>query len=680
MTKRGRFPIFRDGRKRNEEFLNKKRTAAKREAKHRLISFLSKNFIQALQTRACTQPTQQLQAMNNQQIYQHYLNYCEQEGWKCIRTRLRKQDDFSYLWERDRRCKGFYAKPLLWPHFKRIWKKISSRVQKKETSIANSEERKQETHNILEDSQESKSTNSGPKNHITKPATTLVNIDKEPRKKWTVPDEIPTKKSVGDSKGSKNEKKRKLASATEATEKNSINSQKMNSHNSEMESTIIVDKKVAPKDVKRRRKDLQYEKQVERGYHYKQFFSKPLVQPLSGIVEGLNIPEDIINPVIHYIVQLLQTPLDAEGGIQTEIHKPLGRNGPEANILRKAALQLYFGKPTKGGKQTVKGYTERYMYGSGSGSTSIGADPRTRKHYPWQKCFDVLKDFLEANIPDLHCKKKKGGFNHVTLVVYFGKEIRPYVEGCDILGKKRDEATVGMHRDAIWSWKRSQAQSKHSATPMKINRGSCSYSNSSNSQAKGTDVVIVSFGHKRTFSLHRHYHLPSSNDRQARMRFGLRNRKKRRKRKKSNQQVNSKANNEDSSTFNYNMDHGTVFHLKGRDEAPRGEHGQFFKHSVIKKGEGISVAMIFRRVKNTALISDETNTVLLTRADKKCLASKVQAGNNKRISKAEQFDEYKRRYEAAFTSDRRQGFNKNVRFWIRKWPIFHLKKTFSAAE
>jgi hypothetical protein len=283
-----------------------------------------------------------------------------------------------------------------------------------------------------------------------------------------------------------------------------------------------------------------------------------------------------------------------------------------------------------------KVFSERYGYGDGTGAKSIGADPRTRRHYKWKGCFDVLAKYLEDNITDLNSGRE--GFNHVTIVIYFGENIRPQVDGSSILGKKESGANLGEHRDAIWTWKRDGCNSRH---------GTSKYPEDRNSQEEGTDVVTVSLGDSGELSMHRYFHCqqgppdkPERNDTLQKISF--------------------------IPTIYYELHHGHVFVLRLRDEKPQGEHGQFLKHSVLKQGPGISAAVVLRSVKSTAMVSDDDDTIYLGRKENEWL-NKVDERQSD--TRAEIYDNYKVQYEREFTIEHRSVFTETIRNCIRQWPM-----------
>ena len=176
----------------------------------------------------------------------------------------------------------------------------------------------------------------------------------------------------------------------------------------------------------------------------------------------------------HIIDKLICSPLNSINGIRLSLDTPLN-NPPMLNILRPVVLRQYYGLNVKD-VSTQNNSVERYTYGSGTGTSTVGINPNnfvTREMTEDMKSMSVeLKELLMKNksffkLDDANLDLP---FNHCTALVYYAGE------------SLKKHAKMGMHSDCVYS----------------VHNG-C-YIEKDNSQAQNTPTVIYSLGDTR--SLH----------------------------------------------------------------------------------------------------------------------------------------------------------------------------------
>ena len=152
-------------------------------------------------------------------------------------------------------------------------------------------------------------------------------------------------------------------------------------------------------------------------------------------------------------------------------------------------------------------------------------------------------------------------------------------------------------------------------------------------------MVIISFGADRTFKMENYFHDPNDNDK-----------------------LKKRPNSENHT---WTMQHGVGFLLQAIDEQGLGENGQLFKHSAEKTGNGISVAVVFRCVRNQELVSDNDNTIFMIDKQKESL-NKTHKGQVK--STRELFDECVEHYNELMTKERRLQHQSRIIKAVLEWP------------
>ena len=143
------------------------------------------------------------------------------------------------------------------------------------------------------------------------------------------------------------------------------------------------------------------------------------------------------NPWCHVIIS---NSINSNLGIKLSVDKPM--NDKEClNIHRPTVLRQYFVKEMG----TTNDIIERYTYGSGSGTTSVGMNPHnyvTRSLCIEMICMidDIYKILIENrsmfNMNDVDLKTK---FNHCTVLLYYAGK------GLEI------STSLGYHTDCVYS-------------------------------------------------------------------------------------------------------------------------------------------------------------------------------------------------------------------------------------
>ena len=140
------------------------------------------------------------------------------------------------------------------------------------------------------------------------------------------------------------------------------------------------------------------------------------------------------------IEELISSPINSDRGIKLSLDTPLN-NGLGLNILRPAVLRQYYGVEI----EKEHGHVKCYTYGSGSGTSSVGMDPRNFVTRSWNKWIlhmsndihNVLCQNLEKfNMVGCNMTQK---FNHCTILIYYaGHGLKEYT-------------SLGYHTDCVYS-------------------------------------------------------------------------------------------------------------------------------------------------------------------------------------------------------------------------------------
>ena len=180
-----------------------------------------------------------------------------------------------------------------------------------------------------------------------------------------------------------------------------------------------------------------------------------------------------------FVANLIKGKLGTAEGFNVVVEMPNGNN-PCLNTLRNAPMRALFGLD-KG--ISDKGFVLRYAYGSGSGTGSVGCDPRTFEvrllDRELKEAAIIIKDLLKKyqRSRDLgYCLKDMSilDFTAVEIKLYAGKEIK----GTGVSAMTIDNDVLGDHCDQVYS----------TDGEFKVKQ---------NSQEPWTPVVIVSFGATR---------------------------------------------------------------------------------------------------------------------------------------------------------------------------------------
>ena len=260
-----------------------------------------------------------------------------------------------------------------------------------------------------------------------------------------------------------------------------------------------------------------------------------------------------------FIDTLISHPMNSKYGINLSIDKPLN-NSECLNILRPAVLRQYFGKEIS---RTTKN-VERYTYGSGSGTSSVGMDPRNFVTRSLSGEMIYMIEDLHKNLTDNLTLFNLDGvdlttkFNHCTVLIYYAGE-----------GLKKS-TSLGYHTDCVYSAVTGEYMTKH------------------NSQKENTPAVIYSIGDKRNLNWRCRHVSANENGRKV-----------------------WKQQNDNTLTFELNSDTITIIHPE--DENPLSEKNkkhmsQYMHGGVHLSGQIFSVGFLFRVVKETRKyhLSDDT--------------------------------------------------------------------------
>ena len=293
-----------------------------------------------------------------------------------------------------------------------------------------------------------------------------------------------------------------------------------------------------------------------------------------------------------FLVRMIREPLGSLEGFPVVLEMPSGNN-PMVNIHRHAPIRILFGL-----EKSIHGnYALRYAYGSGSGTGTVGPDPRTFQvrlmEDELREAAILIKDILRHKMfPDMRIFD----FNSVEMKIYMGKAIKA-AGGANLKAFQNDK--LGFHCDQIYSKKGE-------------------FLVHMNSQEQWTPVVIASFGATRKLT----FKLVDVNDK--------------------------KKNKTAIANFVVEMKDGDVFLLCPADEYPT----KYITRSICKwthgvdaleKDDDFSVAMMFRVATNTVQVNRSSNKKILTTDDKESLESVInttqKAGWKKRSTHFDQNDQ-----------------------------------------
>ena len=175
--------------------------------------------------------------------------------------------------------------------------------------------------------------------------------------------------------------------------------------------------------------------------------------------------------------RIISSPIDLKDGIHITVDKPYGRN-PKMNVYQPTVLRQYLGCDVDS-KTTINGYTNRFTYGTGTGSTTLGIDATNFKTRPFTPeitlMSSLLHDFISVNRKRLNLDTVHLGdsFNHCTILLYYAGD-----------GLKK-ESLLSPHCDCTYS----------------VHNGK--YMPTANSQVENTPTVVYSLGSVRDLNFRR---------------------------------------------------------------------------------------------------------------------------------------------------------------------------------
>ena len=249
---------------------------------------------------------------------------------------------------------------------------------------------------------------------------------------------------------------------------------------------------------------------------------------------------------------LICNPINSKNGLKLSIDTPLN-NDACLNIHRPAVLRQYFGREVENYGRNV----ERYTYGSGSGTSSVGMDPKNFV----TRSISVEMDSMIDDIHGILCNNRKQfnldgidlstKFNHCTVLIYYA-------------GKGLKKSTsLGFHTDCVYSPSTGE------------------YMKKCNSQKINTPAVIYSIGDMRKLNWKcRH----ASNSSGGKMVWKPM----------------------DCDNMSYELDSDTLSIIHPHDEDPNSEMNrnvmsQYMHGNVNVYGEKFSVGLVFRVVNETRM-------------------------------------------------------------------------------
>ena len=272
----------------------------------------------------------------------------------------------------------------------------------------------------------------------------------------------------------------------------------------------------------------------------------------------------LANASRHIIDELICSPLNSNKGIQLSLDTPLN-NPPMLNILRPAVLRQYYGLDVEEVKDEKNGI-DRYTYGSGTGTSTVGIDPNnfvTREMTEDMKLMSIeLKKLLLKNksyfkLDDANLDLP---FNHCTVLMYYAGD------------SLKSNAKLGMHSDCVYS-----AQNG-------------TYIHKDNSQVQNTPTVVYSLGDTRLLHWNRRKRISSINGRTI-----------------------WESDEEFKTTYPLSTDSVTI--VNTLDEDPEytsldGSKYQYQHGDVNVNKDQLSIGIVFRTVNSTALY-DPTNHCII---------------------------------------------------------------------
>jgi hypothetical protein len=170
------------------------------------------------------------------------------------------------------------------------------------------------------------------------------------------------------------------------------------------------------------------------------------------------------------VMKLLLSNWDSSDGISFHFDAPLC-NRPLLAVTRPGVLRISFGLDCHETDQDNLNFVSRYIYGSGSGSNSVGTNPLEFQTRPMSHSMVLLAEAVQDKLrqrqtrfcstTDLSCP-----FNSVVILLYMGKDVI----------RERKESSLGFHCDTEYTPKGEFA--------------------SNNSQKQNTPVVVLTLGEK----------------------------------------------------------------------------------------------------------------------------------------------------------------------------------------
>ena len=175
--------------------------------------------------------------------------------------------------------------------------------------------------------------------------------------------------------------------------------------------------------------------------------------------------------------RLITSPIGSKDGIHVTLDKPYGKN-LGMNVYQPTVLRQYYSISANDTK-CREGYTNRYSYGTGSGSKTLGIDTTNFKTRPFTNDIKILASevhhFVSANRIKFNLEKANLGkrFTHLSLILYYAGE--------------------GLKKEALLS--------KHCDNTYSVHTGK--FVDSANSQVEDTPTVVYSLGTSRTLIFYR---------------------------------------------------------------------------------------------------------------------------------------------------------------------------------
>ena len=264
------------------------------------------------------------------------------------------------------------------------------------------------------------------------------------------------------------------------------------------------------------------------------------------------------------IDKLICSDINSSNGIRLSLDTPLN-NPPMLNILRPAVLRQYYSLNIEHLHSDINS-VRRYTYGSGTGTSSVGMDPRNFV----TRVMSEEMSYLSKELHDLLLKNRSYfklqdanlsiPFNHCTVIVYYAGE---YL---------KESSKLGIHSDCVYSV-----------------RDGC-YVKKDNSQIQNTPTVIYSLGDTRSLHWKR-------------------------------RQISSKNNGrtvwdvDTEFSAKYDLSHDSVTIVNTLDEDPKhasedGSRYQYQHGDVNVRKDKFSVGIVFRSVHTTHLYDESSDLMI----------------------------------------------------------------------